>query len=329
MIPVSVAPMLDWTTRHYRYFARRLTLRTLLYTEMVTSAAVIHGDREALLAFHPDEHPLSLQLAGDDPGELARAVELAEPFGYDEYNLNVGCPSERVQKGNFGACLMADPPLVARLVQAMRSVTEKPVTVKHRIGLEESPRYEDMLSFVDTLAEAGVQRFTVHARIAILRGLSPKQNRSVPPLRYSDVYRLKHDRPHLEIELNGQVRSLQEIQDHLQHLDAVMIGRAAFATPAVLAQLDGAIFGDRRLQDRGLTRAGVVEEMVPYLENLCSRGGSARWVFTPLLGLFAGCPGARGWKRGLSGALPDLPPEKILRNALAAVPEDIQKEPLA
>lgn len=329
MIPVSVAPMLDWTTRHYRYFARRLTLRTLLYTEMVTSAAVIHGDREALLAFHPDEHPLSLQLAGDDPGELARAVELAEPFGYDEYNLNVGCPSERVQKGNFGACLMADPPLVARLVQAMRSVTEKPVTVKHRIGLEESPRYEDMLSFVDTLAEAGVQRFTVHARIAILRGLSPKQNRSVPPLRYSDVYRLKHDRPHLEIELNGQVRSLQEIQDHLQHLDAVMIGRAAFATPAVLAQLDGAIFGDRRLQDRGLTRAGVIEEMVPYLENLCSRGGSPRWVFTPLLGLFAGCPGARGWKRGLSGALPDLPPEKILRNALAAVPEDIQKEPLA
>ncbi|SIQ39604.1 tRNA-U16,U17-dihydrouridine synthase [Alkalispirochaeta americana] len=329
MIPVSVAPMLDWTNRHYRYFARRLTRRTLLYTEMVTSAAVVHGNREGLLAFHPDEHPLSLQLAGDDPDELARAVELAEPFGYDEYNLNAGCPSERVQKGNFGACLMADPPLVARLLQAMRSATDKPVTVKHRIGLEETPRYEDMLSFVDTLAATGVRRFTVHARIAVLRGLSPKQNRSVPPLRYDDVYRLKEDRPHLKIEINGQVRSLQDVQDHLKHLDAVMIGRAAFADPALLARLDGAVFGDFRLQAEGLTREKVVEQMIPYLEDLCSRGGSPRWVFTPMLGLFAGRPGARSWKRGLSGALPDLPPEQLLGHALASVPRDVQKESLA
>lgn len=326
MRPVSIAPMMDWTDRHYRYFARRLTRHTFLYTEMVTAAAILFGDRDRLLAFHPDEHPISLQLGGDDPGQIARAVEIAAPFGYDEYNLNVGCPSDRVRNGNFGACLMADPQRVADLVRAMRSVTERPVTVKHRIGIDGRESYEEMLDFVDTVAAAGVSRFTVHARIAILEGLNPKQNRSIPPIRYDDVYRLKEDRPELEVEINGEIKTVQDVQRHLEHVDAVMIGRAAYANPSLLAFLDREVFGDTAAPV--LTREEVVRDMYPYLDYITTTGTPPRRVFNHMLGLFAARPGARYWKRRLSGRLPDLPPKEILEEALLSVPEEIRREPL-
>lgn len=316
--------MMDWTDRHYRYFIRRLTRRTLLYTEMVTAAAIIHGDRDLLLAFDPEEHPISLQLGGDDPDQLARAIAAAEPYGYDEYNLNVGCPSERVQSGNFGACLMADPAHVARLVTAMQGATSKPVTVKHRIGIDGRESYREMLEFVDTVAAAGISRFTVHARIAILQGLNPKQNRNIPPLRYEDVYRLKRDRPQLSIELNGQVRSIDSIRDHLQRVDAVMLGRAAYADPCLLGTVDQVVFGDHR--ERDLTREQVVEAMYPYVDRIEGRGLPPRRVFNHMLGLFAARPGARYWKRNLSGRLPDAPGREILRQALEAVPLEIRRE---
>ncbi|TVR72938.1 MAG: tRNA dihydrouridine(20/20a) synthase DusA [Spirochaetaceae bacterium] len=327
MIPVSIAPMMDWTDRHYRYFARRLTRKALLYTEMITAAAILFGDRDRLLGFHPEEHPISLQMGGDSPEQLARAIELAEPRGYDEYNLNVGCPSDRVRTGNFGACLMADPPRVASLVRAMQAVTDRPVTVKHRIGIDGLERYEDMLRFVDTLAAEGITRFTVHARIAILQGLSPRDNRTIPPLRYEEVYRLKRERPDLEIEINGGIKTLEEVREHRRHVDAVMIGRAAYANPSMLAGIDGMIGAEGDLPGR--TREEVVREMIPYLRDAVAAGSSPRAVFNPMLGLFAGRPGARYWKRGLSGRLPEgLPPEEILEAALSSVPAEIRGEPL-
>lgn len=327
--PLSVAPMMEWTDRHFRYFLRRITRHTLLYTEMITAAAIIHGDRDHLLAFHPDEHPLSLQLGGDNPEQLARAVEIAEGYGYDEYNLNVGCPSERVQSGNFGACLMADPPLVARLLEAMRSSTAKPVTVKHRIGIDGRESYGEMLDFVDVLADSGVRRFTVHARIAVLGGLSPKQNRTVPPIRYEDVYRLKGERPHLTVELNGQVRTVAEIHEHLKHVDAVMLGRAAYENPWLLAAADREFFPDAPAAPgagSALTRIQVAEAMYPYLDALEASGRPVRPVFTHMLGLFGGCPGARRWRRSLSGRLPDLPARELLRNALQHVDSSVRAE---
>lgn len=324
MIPVSIAPMMDWTDRHYRYFARRFTTGTLLYTEMVTAAAIIHGDRERLLGFHPDEHPISLQLGGDDPDQLARALEIAHAWGYDEYNLNAGCPSDRVQSGSFGACLMADPARVVSLVQAMRSVTDRPVTIKHRIGIDGRESYQDMLEFVDTVAgEGGITRFTVHARIAILQGLSPKDNRSIPPLRYGDVYRLKRERPDLLVELNGGVKTVAAVQEHLRHVDAVMIGRAAYANPSILAEIDHAIFGTARSYK---TREQVVREMIPYVEAVTAGGAPPRVVFNHMLGLFAGKPGARSWKRALSGRLPDQPAPRILEEALMSVPEQTRQD---
>ncbi len=327
MIPVSIAPMMDWTDRHYRYFARRLTRHTFLYTEMITASAIIHGDRDRLLAFHPDEHPISLQLGGDDPEGLARAVAIAEAHGYDEYNLNVGCPSDRVQDGNFGACLMADPDHVADLVRAMRSATDRPVTVKHRIGIDGRETYQEMRDFVDIVAAAGVTNFTVHARIAILQGLNPKQNRSIPPIRYEDVYRLKQERPYLKIELNGEVKTVAAVREHLRHVDAVMIGRAAYANPSILAYLDREIFHDTRAGI--VTREEVVRGMLPYLDQVVAEGTPPRRVFNHMLGLFSARPGARSWKRHLSGRLPDLPPRDILENALLSVPENVRREPLS
>jgi len=324
MIPVSIAPMMDWTDRHYRYMMRRITRRTLLYTEMITGAAIIHGDRERLLAFHPEEHPLSLQLGGDDPAEISRAMDIAGEFGYDEFNLNVGCPSDRVQSGNFGASLMAAPERVAAIVSAMLAATERPVTVKHRIGIDNLERYEDMLRFVDTVAAAGVRRFTVHARIAILDGLDPKQNRTVPPIRYEDVYRLKQERPELEIELNGHVKTIDEIHRHLDAVDAVMVGRAAYETPWLFARVDEEFFGDRT--GASPTREAVVNAMVPYLTEQAEAGVPPRRVINHMLGLFAGRPGARRWKQALSGRLPDLPPEEILLRALDRVPRDVRLE---
>lgn len=320
---VSVAPMMDYTDRHYRYFFRAITRRTLLYTEMVTSAAIIHGDRDKLLAFDEREHPLSLQLGGDNPEEIARAIEIAEEYGYDEFNLNVGCPSDRVQNGNFGACLMATPQQVARIATAMRQATTRPVTIKHRIGIDGRETYEEMREFVDTVAAVGVSRFTVHARIAILAGLDPKQNRSIPPLRYDDVYRLKRERPDLEIEINGHVKSIQQITEHRRHVDAVMVGRSAYEDPWMFSGVDSQIFGDPL---PGITREAVVRSVYEYLDRLEAAGQPPRRLINHMLGLFAGRPGARKWKQALSGRLPAIPGRELLERALQRVPEEVRRE---
>jgi tRNA-dihydrouridine synthase A len=295
--PLSVAPMMDRTDRHFRYFLRRISRRTLLYTEMVTTAAIEHGNVERLLGFDPEERPLSLQLGGDDPVALARCARLAADLGYDEVNLNVGCPSDRVQRGRFGACLMAEPGRVADGVAAMRAAVALPITVKHRIGIDELDRYEDMLRFVDTLAEAGCDRFSVHARKAWLQGLSPKENREIPPLRYPEVHQLKRERPGLLIELNGGVRTLDAAAEHLGHVDGVMIGRAAYDDPYLLA---GA---DRKFYDEGAaipSRREILEGLLPYLERKMAERESLARTLRHASGLFTGARGARLWRRFLS-----------------------------
>ncbi|QIZ72377.1 tRNA dihydrouridine(20/20a) synthase DusA [Oxynema aestuarii] len=295
--PLSVAPMMDRTDRHFRYFMRQITRETLLYTEMVVSAAIIHGDRDRLLGFSPEEKPLALQIGGDDPRELAECARIAEDFGYDELNLNVGCPSSRVQNGNFGACLMARPERVAEAVAAMQAATRLPVTVKHRIGIDDRDRYEDMAHFVSVVAEAGCRRFTVHARKAWLSGLNPKENRNVPPLRYADVYRLKREFPHLWIEINGGIKTVAQIEQQLQQVDAVMVGRAAYDDPYLFAPCDRAIFG---VASAPPTRHEVVERMLPYIDRCVGAGVRLHKISRHLLQLFAGQPGSRAWKRHIS-----------------------------
>ena len=323
--PLSVAPMMERTDRHFRWFLRRITRHALLYTEMVTTGAILKGeDPERFLAFHPEERPLALQLGGDDPAELAACARLAGELGYDEVNLNVGCPSERVQRGSFGVCLMAEPARVAAAVAAMRSAVALPVTVKHRIGFDELDRYEDMLRFVDELAAAGCDRFIVHARKAWLRGLSPKENRDVPPLRYEDVYRLKAERPELAIEVNGGVRSLAEARAHLARVDGVMVGRAAYDDPFALAAADRELF-DAAAEPP--TRRRVVAELVPYAKALVGRGEPVSRLTRHVLGLFAGRPGARGWRRHLSEQAhrPGAGAE-VLLEAAARVPDAVLDE---
>ncbi|MDY6802553.1 MAG: tRNA dihydrouridine(20/20a) synthase DusA [Cyanobacteriota bacterium] len=295
--PLSVAPMMDRTDRHFRYFMRLLTRRTLLYTEMVTTPAILHGDREKLLGFSPEEKPLVLQVGGDDPQQLAICAKVAEELGYDEINLNVGCPSDRVQNGNFGACLMAQPERVARGVEAMVQAVNIPVTVKHRIGIDDRDRYEDMANFVAIVSGAGCQHFSVHARKAWLQGLSPKENRTVPPLRYGDVYRLKAEFPHLFIEINGGFTSLDRARQQLDKVDGVMIGRAAYDTPYIFATADGDIYGEDAAPP---TRGEVVEGMLPYIDRWLSRGVKLNSITRHLLQLFAGQPGTKAWKRHLS-----------------------------
>jgi tRNA-dihydrouridine synthase A len=314
MIAVSVAPMMDRTDRHFRYFMRQITPHALLYTEMVTTGAVLHGDREHLLGFHPTEHPLALQLGGDDPSELARSAEVAQAMGYDEINLNVGCPSSRVQAGRFGASLMKEPPRVAAAVRAMRSAVDLPVTVKHRIGVDDLDRYEDMLAFVDTVAEVGCRRFTVHARKAWLQGLSPKENREVPPLRYEDVYQLKRDRPELLVEINGGVLSTAEVVHHLDHVDAVMIGRGAYDDPMWFAELDRQLLGGGPPRDR----SEIAEAMIPYIEDCNRAGGPSHRVTRHMVNLYAGCVGARAWRRHLSEHGRE-PAAELIAGALKAV----------
>jgi tRNA-dihydrouridine synthase A len=295
--PLSVAPMMDRTDRHFRYFMRQMTRRTLLYTEMVTVGAILHGDRSRLLGFSPEEKPLALQVGGDDPKALALCAQIAEDMGYDEINLNVGCPSDRVQNGNFGACLMAQPERVADCVAAMRGAVQIPVTVKHRIGIDDRDTYEDMVAFVRVVAAAGCDRFSVHARKAWLQGLSPKENRNIPPLRYEDVYRLKQDFPHLAIEINGGVQTLEQVCVHLGHVDAVMIGRAAYDNPYLFATVDQAIYGEDK---RPLTRPEIAEAMFPYIERWVNQGGKLHAVTRHMLQLFTGEPGTRAWKRYLT-----------------------------
>jgi tRNA-dihydrouridine synthase A len=295
--PLSVAPMMDRTDRHFRYFMRQITRRTLLYTEMVTTGAILHGDRTRLFGFTPAEKPLALQVGGDDPKALALCAQIAEDMGYDEINLNVGCPSDRVQNGNFGACLMAQPGRVADCVAAMRGTVQIPVTVKHRIGIDDRDAYEDMVEFVRIVAAAGCDRFSVHARKAWLQGLSPKENRDIPPLRYEDVYRLKQEFPHLAIEINGGVQTLEQVHIHLRFVDAVMIGRAAYDNPYLFATVDQAIYGEDK---RPLTRQEIAEAMLPYIERWVDRGGKLHTVTRHMLQLFAGEPGTRAWKRYLT-----------------------------
>jgi len=298
---VSVAPMMDYTDRHFRYFLRQISRRVLLYTEMITCAAIVHGDRQKLLGYSPAEHPLSLQLGGDDPQQLAVCAEIGQDWGYDEINLNVGCPSDRVQSGHFGACLMAQPRLVAECVAAMQARVKIPVTVKHRIGIDHRDRYEDLAEFVQTVAAGGCQRFTVHARKAWLQGLSPKENRTVPPLQYETVYRLKQDFPQLMIEINGGITTLEQTQSHLKRVDAVMIGRAAYEDPYLFATVDQAIYGDIK---EPISRQEIVQKMLPYIDQWLSQGGRLHNVTRHLLTLFKGQPGTKGWKRHLSEQVP-------------------------
>jgi tRNA-dihydrouridine synthase A len=295
--PLSVAPMMDRTDRHFRYLMRQITRQTLLYTEMVTIPAIINGDRAKLLDFSPAEHPLALQIGGDNPEQAAECARIAADWGYDEINLNVGCPSDRVKSGNFGACLMAQPEIVARVVEAMQQAVDLPVTVKHRIGVDERDRYEDLADFVKTVANAGCGRFTIHARKAWLQGLSPKENRNVPPLRYADVYRLKQDFPQLFIEMNGGIKTFSEIKDHLQQVDAVMIGRAAYDNPYLFAAVDQAIYGE---ENPSSSMKDVVTAMLPYVEYWVSQGIKLNRITRHLIHLFNGQPGAKAWRRYLT-----------------------------
>ncbi|ATB34363.1 tRNA dihydrouridine(20/20a) synthase DusA [Melittangium boletus] len=322
---LSVAPMMDWTDRHDRFFLRLLSKRTRLYTEMVTVGAIIHGDKARHLDFSHEEHPVALQLGGSDPAQLAECVRIAEQWGYDEVNLNVGCPSDRVQNGMFGACLMAKPDLVARCVEAMRGATRLPVTVKHRLGIDDLDSYELLTRFVRTVSGAGCDTFIVHARKAILQGLSPKENREIPPLRYDWVRQLKADFPHLTLSLNGGVKSLEEARAHLAWADGVMIGREAYQNPYLLARVDSELFGETAPAP---TRRQVVQGLEPYIEELLARGEYLSRVTRHILGLFAGQPGARGWRRVLSERAnkPGAGME-VLRDALAQVPDRVLDEP--
>ena len=277
--------MMDVTDRHCRVFLRQINARARLYTEMITTGALIHGDVERHLRFDSSEHPVALQLGGSEPAELAHCAKLGEQYGYDEINLNIGCPSERVQRGAFGACLMAEPALVGECVSAIKEKTSLPVTVKHRIGIDKVEDYAFVRDFVGTVAQAGCRTFIVHARNAVLKGLSPKENREIPPLKYDYVYRLKRDFPHLEIVINGGITSLTAVEHHLKSVDAVMIGRAAYTHPWFLA-------------DAGKTRADVVRAMYEYAKNV----ESLRQVTRHVLGLYHGMPRARLWRQMLSDA---------------------------
>ncbi len=284
---LCVAPMMDWTDRHCRYFLRQCSPGARLYTEMIPAGALLHGDAARHLAFDPAEHPVAIQLGGSEPEQLARCARMAQAQGYDEVNLNIGCPSERVQKGAFGACLMAEPELVADCVKAMREAVSIPVTIKHRTGVNSIEDYGFMRDFVSMVAEAGCTTFIVHARNAILKGLSAKENREVPPLKYEYVYRLKRDFPHLEVVLNGGVASAEDISVHLSKVDGVMLGRAAYHDPWLISQ-------------PGRSREDVVRAMAAYAQREIARGTSLRHVARHMLGLYHGHPRARLWRRMLS-----------------------------
>ncbi|MDP3175832.1 MAG: tRNA dihydrouridine(20/20a) synthase DusA [Phenylobacterium sp.] len=313
---LSIAPMMDWTDRHCRVLHRALTSRALLYTEMLTAQAVLHGDRARLLGFDACEHPVALQLGGSDPELLAEAARLGEAEGYDEINLNVGCPSDRVQSGRFGACLMREPELVAECMAAIGAAVSVPVTVKCRIGVDDQDPEESLFSLVDLCAQAGVRTFVVHARKAWLKGLSPKENRDVPPLDYGLVYRLKAERPELTIGINGGIASLEEARTHLEHVDAVMLGRAAYHTPALLGDVDAEVFGG----DVRIDAFEAVERYRPYMARELARGVHLPAMARHMLGLFHGAPGARAWRRILTveGVKPGAGLE-VLDAALAAV----------
>jgi tRNA-dihydrouridine synthase A len=292
-----VAPMMEWTDRHCRYFLRLISRRTFLYTEMVTAEAVLYGNRERVLGFSPREHPVGLQLGGSDPNKLAKAARIGAAYGYDEINLNIGCPSDRVQSGRFGACLMAEPDLVASCVTAMGEAAGLPITVKCRIGIDDQDAEESLDRFIDGVAEAGCSTFIVHARKAWLKGLSPKENRNVPPLDYGRVFRLKQRRPDLEIVLNGGIESLESARSHLPQVDGVMLGRAAYADPYLLAEVDRALLGATEMSP---SRLEVFDRFVPHVEAELAKGTRLNQMTRHILGLFHGQPRARVFRRHLA-----------------------------
>jgi tRNA-dihydrouridine synthase A len=294
---LSVAPMMDWTDRHCRVFHRGLTRRALLYTEMVTTSAILHGDRERLLGFDPREHPVALQLGGCDPADLATAARIGEDFGYDEINLNVGCPSDRVQTGRFGACLMREPALVAECMAAISAAVRIPATVKCRIGVDDQDPEESLFTLIDACAAAGVTTFVVHARKAILKGLSPKENRDIPPLNYPLVRRLKRERPALTVILNGGLPGLDAAMAELDHVDGVMLGRAAYHEPGLLGAVDRRVFGEAGADVDDRTAVAAYR---PYVAASLARGVGLAPLVRPMLGLFHGQPGARAWRRILT-----------------------------
>lgn len=295
---VSIAPMLDCTDRHERYFLRLFSRHILLYSEMITTSAIINGDRDYLLGFDQSEHPVALQLGGSDPVALAEAARICSDYGYDEINLNVGCPSDRVQSGAFGACLMAEPNLVAECVTAMKAVTTLPITVKHRTGIDEQDSWDELTRFMQIQIEAGVDALIVHARKAWLKGLSPKQNREIPPLQYEWVYQLKQDFPDTEIIINGGIKTVDQCQQHLARVDGVMLGREPYANPYMLATVDRDLFNDdsRAVPDR----VAILQEYFPYIESQMSRGMPFSKIIRHIVGLYHGQPNGRLWRRYLS-----------------------------
>lgn len=317
----SIAPMLDWTDRHCRYFHRLLTSETLLYTEMVTTGAIIHG-RADFLAYNEEEHPVALQLGGSNPQDLAQCAKLAELRGYDEVNLNVGCPSDRVQNGRFGACLMGEAQLVADCVTAMKAEVSIPVTVKTRIGIDDQDSYEFLTDFISTVAEkGGCQDFMIHARKAWLKGLSPKENRDIPPLDYPRVYQLKKDFPELTIGINGGIKTLEGALEHLNHLDSVMVGREAYQNPYLLAGVDQLIFGSDQPMKK---RTQVVEDMYPYIERELSKGVFLNHISRHMIGLFQNMPGARQWRRYISeNAHKTGAGIEVIQTALSKIPKEL------
>ncbi|MDH4274010.1 MAG: tRNA dihydrouridine(20/20a) synthase DusA [Gammaproteobacteria bacterium] len=294
---LCIAPMMDYTDRHARYLLRLLSKHIRLYTEMITAGAVCRGDREFLLSFDPQEHPVALQLGGNDPKALADAAQIGESFGYDEINLNIGCPSDRVQSARFGACLMAEPTLIAECVAAIRAKVAVPVTIKTRLGIDHHDSYEFLTNFVSTVHTAGCHTFIIHARKAWLQGLSPRENREIPPLDYTRVYRLKQDFPHLTIVINGGITQLAQASEHLNHCDGVMIGRAAFDNPYLLAHADQLLYGQQEVIS---TRHEIVKNYIPYIESQLAQGVPLARLTRHLLGLFHSVKGGRAWRRALS-----------------------------
>ena len=314
---ISVAPMMDWTDRHCRYFMRLLSPNAVLYTEMITANALHYGDAASLLRYDASEHPIVIQLGGSDPQLMAEAAAGAAKVGYDEVNINVGCPSDRVQYGQFGACLMARPDVVAECVRAMMAEVDVPVTVKTRIGIDDHDSEEFLDRFIDTVAEAGCRKFVVHARIAILEGLSPKENRSVPPLKYERVYRLKEKHPEFEIVLNGGITAIDQVDAALEQVDGVMIGRQAYHHPYFLAEIEQHLHPDRELPDR----VEIIHRMLPYIESEIAAGERLGRISRHMIGLFAGMPGARAWRRYISeNAYRDNAGPEVLLEALDAMP---------
>ena len=312
--------MLDWTDRHCRYFHRLLTKQALLYTEMVTTGALLNGDVERHLRFNAFEQPVALQLGGSESKEMAACARLAEDYGYAEVNINVGCPSERVQKGAFGACLMAEPHLIADCVAAMQAAVNMPVTVKNRIGIDEQQERDSLFNFVETVAQAGCQTFIVHARKAWLKGLSPKENREIPPLNYALVYELKQAFPQLEIIINGGITTLEQCQHHLQWVDGVMVGREAYHNPWLLAQVDSQLYA---APDSFNQRKAVIDAFIPYVEQQLSQGVTLAPMSKPILGLFQGIAGARYWRRYISeNAFKSNADSKILLQAMQKILDD-------